>query len=147
MVRRYSSNELALNKSDQASQVARKYNESAPNSEAGDAMVERMTDIAVLGDEVARLEAIVSDLNNKIRYLESELRRNDDAALNASDAELTIGELSRQLDIRDRTIADLQADRDRLLRLIDDVFNTISWKITGPLRRLKSTLRKSPPAS
>ena len=147
MVQRYATNQLAHDENDQGSQVTHKSNEPTLSGDIGHAMTERMTDIALLGGEIGRLEAIISGLNDKISYLESELPKNDDAALNASNAELTIGELSRQLEIRDRTIADLQADRDRLLKLIEDVFSTTSWKLTAPLRRLKSIFRQSPPTS
>lgn len=120
---------------------------SALNSERSDDMAERMADIAVLGAEVCRLEAVNSDLNKKIEAFKADLLRDDEVGLNASDADLTIGELSRQLDIRDRTIADLQVDRDRLLKLVEDVFSTTSWKLTAPLRKLKSIFRQSPPSS
>ena len=52
-----------------------------------------------------------------------------------------IGELSRQLDLRDRTLTEVIADRDRVVLMVEEIFGTTSWKATAPLRKLKGMLR------
>ena len=66
--------------------------------------------------------------------------------LTPDQAELAIAELSRQLDLRDRSLALTIADRDRVLALVQEIMATTSWKVTAPLRRLKGLLRRGGPA-
>lgn len=109
------------------------------------ALEERMTDIAVLGTEIARLEAALARKDSEVEALRTQIDQGggQPGGLQPDQAELTIGELSRQLDLRDRTLAEVVADRDRVVRMVEEIFGTTSWKATAPLRKIKGLLRGS----
>lgn len=113
---------------------------------------ERFADIAALGHEIARLEAALAQKDTAFRAMLA--RKDADIAalteqvdhirpggLVPDQAELIIAELSRQLDIRDRTLAEVVADRNRVVAMVEEIFGTSSWKATAPLRKLKRMLR------
>lgn len=107
------------------------------------ALEERFVDIAVLGAEIARLETALAQKTAEVAALSEQIDPSQPGGLQPDQAELTIGELSRQLDLRDRTLAEVVADRDRVVLMVEEIFGTTSWKATAPLRKLKGMLRGS----
>lgn len=105
------------------------------------ALEERFVDIAVLGAEIARLETELAQKSAEIDTLSEQIDQGKPGGLQPDQAELIIGELSRQLDLRDRTLTEVIADRDRVVLMVEEIFGTTSWKATAPLRKLKGMLR------
>lgn len=117
------------------------------------AMEERFADIAALGREISRLEsalaqkdaafrAMLTRKDADIAALTEQVDHSRPGGLFPDQVDLIIAELSRQLDIRDRTLAEVVADRNRVVAMVEEVFGTSSWKATAPLRKLKGMLRR-----
>ncbi|MDO5604761.1 MAG: hypothetical protein Q4G25_06320 [Paracoccus sp. (in: a-proteobacteria)] len=100
----------------------------------------RYQDIAALGARILELEAGLQERDDHIARLMAELDRAQAGRIPPDQAELAIGELSRQLDLRDQTLADVTADRDRAHGMISEILGTTSWRATAPLRRIKGLL-------
>lgn len=105
----------------------------------------RFGDIAVLGAEIARMDAEAVRKDQELDRLTSlqHKMRTAQAIRSPTHAEMAISELSRQLAIRDSTLADVMADRDRAVAMVETLVTSTSWKVTGPLRRIRKALRRA----
>ncbi|MDO5640828.1 MAG: hypothetical protein Q4G26_00360 [Paracoccus sp. (in: a-proteobacteria)] len=91
---------------------------------------ERMVDIAILASELDRAERLLKKKAEQTSGPHPSVSREDQDAL------------VRQLDLCNRTLTEVIADRDQMKAHIEAMANTISWRITAPLRKVRGLMRQ-----